>query len=147
MLCPGPQAALMGWFATSGSFSRIILPIISGYLDRAVHNSPFNIVLFILALSYLGIILLKSNMKKYIEIEDYESQIEIQLTQDYPAGSWRPFSSIMRLWSGLSRQEQMQAIIMTFLMVFSILDIILMSGSSSRQEGFDIGEDLGLDVD
>ena len=86
-------------------------------------------------------------MKKYIEIEDYESQIEIQLTQDYPAGSWRPFSSIMRLWSGLSRQEQMQAIIMTFLMVFSILDIILMSGSSSRQEGFDIGEDLGLDVD
>ena len=147
MFGPGPQAALMGWFATSGSFSRIILPIISGYLDRSVHNSPFNIVLFMLALSYLGVILLKSNMKMYIEIESTQNQIERRQIQDPNAGIWRPFSSMKRLWIGLNRQEQIQTIVMIFLMVFSIVDIIQMSGGSSRQDGYDIGEDLGLDVD
>jgi MFS family permease len=30
----GPQAALLGWFATAGSLARVILPVMSAYLDR-----------------------------------------------------------------------------------------------------------------
>eukprot|EP01035_Chromulina_nebulosa_P019843 gene19843-25792_t len=41
----GPQAALMGWFATFGSVARVILPIGSGYLDSAINNGPFNMPL------------------------------------------------------------------------------------------------------
>ena len=30
----GRQGALMGWFASAGSFARVVLPVISGYLGR-----------------------------------------------------------------------------------------------------------------
>ena len=69
LLTQGPQAALMGWFAVAGSLSRILLPIASGYLDRLVDNSPFNIVLMLLSVAYLSIILSKRSMKQYIVVD------------------------------------------------------------------------------
>jgi ceroid-lipofuscinosis MFS transporter 7 len=66
----GPQAALLGWFATAGSAARIVLPIISGYLDTSIDNSPFSIVLFMLALSYIFIIIFESSIKFYIFHEE-----------------------------------------------------------------------------
>ena len=69
LLTQGPQAALMGGFAVAGSLSRILLPIASGYLDRLVDNSPFNIVLMLLSVAYLSIILSKRSMKQYIVVD------------------------------------------------------------------------------
>ena len=53
----------------AGSLSRILLPIASGYLDRLVDNSPFNIVLMLLSVAYLSIILSKRSMKQYIVVD------------------------------------------------------------------------------
>ena len=44
----GPQAALLGWFASAGSLSRIIIPLISGNLDIWYDNSPFLVVILLL---------------------------------------------------------------------------------------------------
>ena len=63
----GPQAALMGWFATAGSLARIVLPIFSGYLDTVKDNSPFSIVLGMLTISYLGVIFLENRIRFWIE--------------------------------------------------------------------------------
>ena len=55
----GPQAALLGWFASAGSFARIVFPAMAGFLDSEVHIFPFNIVLMLLSLSAIGIIVWK----------------------------------------------------------------------------------------
>mmetsp|Transcript_12020 Transcript_12020/g.10859 ORF Transcript_12020/g.10859 Transcript_12020/m.10859 type:complete len:163 (+) Transcript_12020:1-489(+) len=70
----GPQAALMGWFATFGSVARVILPIGSGYLDSAINNGPFNMVLLLLSISYLSILHLKPLIYQYILSVDSPSQ-------------------------------------------------------------------------
>jgi ceroid-lipofuscinosis MFS transporter 7 len=63
----GPQAALMGWFATAGSAARIVLPVVSGYLDTFIENGPFSIVLAILAASYVAVVVLENKIRYYIE--------------------------------------------------------------------------------
>jgi ceroid-lipofuscinosis MFS transporter 7 len=63
----GPQAALMGWFATAGSFSRIIMPIIAGYTDKLVDNSPFSIVLLSLSLSLVAVIFFRHRIEYFIQ--------------------------------------------------------------------------------
>lgn len=47
----GKQAAFMGWFATAGSFSRILLPLLSGLFDMLYDNGPYLLVLVLLAIS------------------------------------------------------------------------------------------------
>ena len=137
----------MGWFATSGSFSRILLPIVSGYLDKSVDNSPFNIVLFLLSLSYLGIVLLKANMLIYIDVDPARKTILIDSDEERLPGVWGKLVSYKRQWDELSRQDQAMALVMVFLMVFSIVDLVRLSGGVRRSKGFNFGEDQGLDVD
>ena len=55
----GRQGALMGWFASAGSFARIVLPVASGYMEQWADGSAFNLVLLMLAGSYLAVLLLK----------------------------------------------------------------------------------------
>jgi hypothetical protein len=59
----GPQAALLGWFASAGSAARIILPILSGYLQRYNTNGPYCIVLTMLTTSGIGIVLLRKRIE------------------------------------------------------------------------------------
>ena len=110
-------------------------------------NSPFNIVLFMLSLSYLGVVLLKSNMKFYIEVDTAQGLVGNLRNQKSPPGIIGCISSMRRIWCELNRQEQLQATAMVCLMLFSIIDLVLMSGGSRKQKGYDLGEDLGLDID
>ena len=59
-----PQAALMGYFAAAGSLARIVVPIVSGYMDSYADNSPFCANLFILSLSYLSILVLAEKINR-----------------------------------------------------------------------------------
>jgi hypothetical protein len=63
----GPQAALLGWFATAGSLARIIFPIVSGYIDQKVDNGPFSLVMVLLTLSLMGITLIRKQIALYTE--------------------------------------------------------------------------------
>lgn len=151
----GPQAALMGWFATSGSLSRIIFPILSGYLDKAVKNSPFNIVLFVLSLSYLGIVMLKTDMRTYIEVgreietlpvRQGEGQMSNQVA-DSKSGLWGRLNGIWGALSALTRKEKTEVAAMIMLMAFTILDIVSLSGELTEGgEGYSFDEDKGYDI-
>jgi ceroid-lipofuscinosis MFS transporter 7 len=55
----GKQATLLGWFASAGSFARIVFPIISGLLTQTGRNSPFMFALICLSLSVVYIIVSK----------------------------------------------------------------------------------------
>jgi ceroid-lipofuscinosis MFS transporter 7 len=55
----GKQATLLGWFASAGSFARIVFPIISGLLSQTGRNSPFMFALICLSLSVVYIIVSK----------------------------------------------------------------------------------------
>ena len=162
---------MMGWFATAGSFSRILLPIVSGYLDKSVDNSPFNIVLFMLCLSYLGIILLKPMMKIYIEIVPVTESQKIRNDNNNAnnnannnngnnnneidqVNDVNPYTGIRAiiyninvLWKSLSLVDKWQAVAMIFLMIFTIIDLVSMSGGVRKEKGFDIGFDQGRDID
>jgi ceroid-lipofuscinosis MFS transporter 7 len=63
----GPQGAVMSWLVTAGSISRIVFPIITGYIDRAVDNSPFCITLAILSLSLGCVVWLRPAFQELIE--------------------------------------------------------------------------------
>ena len=148
----GPQAALMGWFATSGSLSRIIFPILSGYLDKAVKNSPFNIVLFVLSLSYLGIVMLKTEMRTYIELGreietlPVEGQMNNQVA-DSKSGLWGRLNGIWGALSALTKKEKTEVAAMIMLMAFTILDIVSLSGELTEGgEGYSFDEDKGYDT-
>lgn len=146
----GPQAAMLGWFATSGSLSRIILPIISGYLDKAVDNSPFNIVLFMLALAYLGIVLLKPQMRVYIEVADASARKEPQEEDEdcrTHTGMYGCIHAFKKLWKSFSRTEKAETLIMVLLLFFSIYDLIVLSGGLRKAHGFNTYEDQGFDID
>ena len=146
----GPQAAMMGWFATSGSLSRIILPIISGYLDKAVDNSPFNIVLFMLTLAYLGIVLLKPQMRIYIEVVDVNApKISSEEDDDGETHTGiRGFiHSTIKLWESFSLTEKAEVVVTVFLLFFSIFDLIALSGGLRKRHGFNTYEDHGYDID
>jgi len=60
------QAALLGWFASAGSLSRIILPITTANLDVLYDNSPFFIVLLLLCSSAIMINFFKHKIKYFI---------------------------------------------------------------------------------
>ena len=156
----------MGCFAVAGSLSRILLPIASGYLDRLVNNSPFNIVLLLLSVAYLCIILSKSSMKQYIVVDyitadktkkDKEAVVEKNKIgkgagkDGVPNNcfSWiiRKFSQFFSLLYNLPRVDKIHAMAMIFIIVLSIVDFISIAGGIRNNKGFDINEDQGLDVD
>eukprot|EP01040_Poterioochromonas_malhamensis_P002530 gene2530-2690_t len=62
----GKQATLLSYFATAGSFARILFPIISSVLDQQAKNSPFMLILVCLSLSIIYIILLKQQIYQYM---------------------------------------------------------------------------------
>ena len=143
----GPQAALMGWFATSGSLSRIIFPILSGYLDKAVKNSPFNIVLFVLSLSYMGIVMLKTEMRTYIEVDREMQTVPARPGErgmnnpvaESTSGLWGRLNVIWKALSALSTREKTEVATMIMLMAFTILDIVSLSGELSEGgEGYSL---------
>ena len=151
----GPQAALMGWFATSGSLSRIIFPILSGYLDKAVKNSPFNIVLFVLSLSYMGIVMLKTEMRTYIEVDREMQTVPARSGErgmnnpvaESTSGLWGRLNVIWKALSALSTREKTEVATMIMLMAFTILDIVSLSGELSEGgEGYSLDEDKGYDT-
>jgi MFS family permease len=146
----GPQAAMLGWFATSGSLSRIIFPIISGYLDKAVDNSPFNIVLFMLTLAYFGIVLLKPQMRIYIEVPDANARKVPQEDDEdgeTHTGLWGCIHASDKLWKSFSRTEKAEALVMVFLLFFTLFDLVVLSGGLRKKHGFDTYEDQGFDID
>jgi FlaG/FlaF family flagellin (archaellin) len=161
----GPQAAMMGWFATSGSFARILLPIVSGYLDKALDNSPFNIVLFMLTLSYLSVVMLKPQLRKHIEIKDSCKTTETQVTTEpQPVEEkvnvtgkegkirivdtfWSIVTDVEKAWVSLSRVEKVEVTLMAFLMIFSLFELLILSGKFNSVHGYNIGEDLSPDMD
>ena len=186
---------MMGWFATSGSLARILLPILSGYLDKLVDNSPFNIVLFLLSLSYLGIILLKSHIETCIVVdynisksekekenrnrnrnenedgngnrngnenenenedgngnengnEEKEEEMENKISNSYsPEGIKKYLFLPYTVWRKLSNMDRLQALIMIFVIIFTVVDLVFIAGGVRDHRGFDIPEDEGLDVD
>jgi hypothetical protein len=121
----------------SGSFSRIILPIVSGYVDTAVDNGPFNIVLLMLSTSYLFITLCKPQLKLYIEEGHTVQNVKIEGI----------FNKIKNLWIKMNFIEKIQCIVMVFLIVFSIVDLLILAGHFNGVEGWDVGTDQGLDLD
>jgi FlaG/FlaF family flagellin (archaellin) len=147
----GPQAALMGWFATAGSLSRIIFPILSGYLDKAVKNSPFNVVLFVLSLSYMGIVMLKSQMRTYIEVDRDTKVSRVRQSEGDMSYQVRESTSglcgrLHRMWralSSLTRKEKTEVLTMILLMAFTILDIVNVSEESREGDGFTFDKDRG----
>ena len=157
---------MMGWFATSGSLARILLPIFSGYLDKLVDNSPFNIVLFLLSMSYLGIILLKSHIETCIVVDynisksekekenrndnddEEKEEMENKISNSYsPKGIKKYLFLPYTVWRKLSNMDRLQALIMIFVIIFTVVDLVFIAGGVGDQRGFDIPEDEGLDVD
>ena len=65
----GRQGALMGWFASAGSFARIVLPVTSGYLEQWADGSSFNLVLLLLAGSYLAVLVIRPRLVRMTEEE------------------------------------------------------------------------------
>jgi len=62
----GPQAALLSWFAAAGSLSRIIIPLACGNLDLVFDNSPFVVVLILLAISSILVVEYWNKLEYYI---------------------------------------------------------------------------------
>ena len=118
---------MMGLFATAGSLSRVLLPIISGYMDKVVKNSPFNIALFMLSLSYFGIVMLKPMIKVYIEVLDINQRSFIVESRDSIQGTRRHLYTTGTIWNDLSRGNKIQAASMIFLMIFAFTDLVKMS--------------------
>lgn len=161
----GPQAAMMGWFATSGSFARILLPIVSGYLDKAMDNSPFNIVLFMLTLSYLSVVMLKPQLRKHIEIKDFSKTTDTQATtESRPEDKrvkvterggkirivdtfWGIVTDVEKAWVSLSRVEKAEVTLMGFLLIFSLFELLILSGRFNSKHGYFLDEDLSPDMD
>jgi MFS transporter, ceroid-lipofuscinosis neuronal protein 7 len=71
----GPQAALMSWFATAGSLARVAVPISSDYIDVALDNGPFCVVLMAMAISYSLIICLRPIINYYIASDVLDESI------------------------------------------------------------------------
>lgn len=163
----GPQAAMMGWFATSGSFARILLPIVSGYLDKALDNSPFNVVLFMLTLSYLSVVMLKQQLRKHIEIKRVDNTTNTgNNTESQPADErirtnetenvvengffgmfWNAVSGVESAWKALSYFEKAEVTLMAFLMLFSLFELMILSGKFNSIHGYNLDEDLSPDMD
>ena len=161
----GPQAAMMGWFATSGSFARIVLPIISGYLDKALDNSPFNIVLFMLTLSYLSVVLLKPQLRKHIETKSSDKTTNTQDSSESQSAAerrrvsdteeetgifsmlWNTVTRAEKVWLKLSRVEKAEVTLMAFLMIFSLFELMVLSGKFNSIHGYNLDEDLSPDMD
>jgi ceroid-lipofuscinosis MFS transporter 7 len=61
----GRQGSLLGFFATIGSLSRIIMAVLSGYLDTFYDNSPFVVVIVLLGLSMIGLHVYRDMINKY----------------------------------------------------------------------------------
>ena len=120
----GPQAALMGWFATAGSLARIVLPIISGYLDMLVDNGPFSIVLAMLAASYIGIVLLEKKIRFYIEPASASSIPQSERDRHTP----------------LTLEQKTQLFVMAGIFVFAFVSL---SFSSEHHSALNIWESEG----
>ena len=151
----GPQAVLMGWFATAGSLSRIVFPILSGYLDKAVKNSPFNMVLFVLSLSYMSIVMLKTQMRTYIEVDpgslalpDRQSEGEMNnQVAESSSGLWGRLNGIRNVLSVLTTREKTEVVTMIMLMAFTIVDLVSLSEELSEGGGgYSFDEDKGYDT-
>ena len=62
----GKQSIMMGWFATVGSLSRIIFPISASYIDKYIDNGPFLVILFLLAASYTGVVIIQPELVQIV---------------------------------------------------------------------------------
>lgn len=107
----GTQGALMGYFATAGSAARIVIPIITGYLDQAVNNAPFCIVMFLLTISYGCLILLRPALQGLIE--DKSDPL-------FDGNLWRT-------WRCLTRREKAEIAFMVLLFAFSMIALFALS--------------------
>ena len=122
----GKQATLMGWFATSGSIARVILPIISGYLNNSIQHSPFCVVLFMCSLSYIVIIQLKPLIYKYI----ITKQDIIDTNNNY----YKQYIIKKLNILNIKQWNNFQIIIMIIIGIFSLLAIEFLSPLRSTNE-------------
>eukprot|EP01041_Mallomonas_annulata_P012061 gene12061-25278_t len=111
----GRQGAQMGKFSAAGGVARIIMPIVSSYLDQAVENGPFTLLLGLLTVSLALIILARSRIMQIVEEVDF----------DAPSTS----------------RNQLQSAFLLMMLVF-VVGMLLFSKQSTRAEALDWWADI-----
>lgn len=127
----GTHGSLQGWFASAGSLARIIIPIITGYLDTAVDNAPFGMVLILLTISYGSLILFRPALQGLIE-----SRPDPQFNGDLKV-----------VWRCLTKWEKIQFGLMFGLLIFAIIALVDLSVGAGKGVGLDESSaDWGTDT-
>ena len=117
-------------------------------------------------MSYLGIILLKSHIETCIVVDynisksekekenrndnddEEKEEMENKISNSYsPKGIKKYLFLPYTVWRKLSNMDRLQALIMIFVIIFTVVDLVFIAGGVRDQRGFDIPEDEGLDVD
>ena len=60
---------------------------------------------------------------------------------------WSIVTDIEKAWVSLTRVEKAEVTLMAFLMIFSLFELLILSGKFNSQHGYNIGEDLSPDMD
>jgi ceroid-lipofuscinosis MFS transporter 7 len=89
----GKQATLLGWFASAGSFARIVFPIISGLLTQTGRNSPFMFALICLSLSIVYIIVSKRLIYDTILNDSLNPDAAITAAKKQPSFIYNPLDT------------------------------------------------------
>jgi MFS family permease len=89
----GKQATLLGWFASAGSFARIVFPIISGLLTQTGKNSPFMFTLICLSLSIVYIIVSKRLIYDTILNDSLNPDAAITAAKKQPSFIYNPLDT------------------------------------------------------
>ena len=100
--------------------------------------------------AYLGIVLLKPQMRIYIEVVDEKKKQAAQEggeDDESRTGICGFIHAYDKVWRSLSRTEKAEAVVMVFLMFFTLFDLVVLSGGLRKQRGFDLHEDQGYDID
>ena len=58
---------MMWWRTSAGSFARVIMPVISGYLEQWADGSPINLVVILLTFSYIAVLAMQKTLKQVTE--------------------------------------------------------------------------------
>ena len=127
----GPQAALMGYFATAGSLARIVIPIMTGYLDKLQDNSPFLLIIFMVSLSYAAVVLLKGTISACLSSSaNTSAEDSIEAGTDTAPASPITVESLIR---SLSRNEALTIVTMLLTAVASV--VIFVASLNSVPQG------------
>ena len=77
-----------------------------------------------------------------------KEEMENKISNSYsPKGIKKYLFLPYTVWRKLSNMDRLQALIMIFVIIFTVVDLVFIAGGVGDQRGFDIPEDEGLDVD